>query len=96
VSTVSFAYRRSRDVLSRSFAGEVLLAAAGVDDFESLSATAGSVWRLLDEPRSIDEIVGTLAERYPDAGPAIGPDVESLIEYLAQRGLVERLRVGDG
>ncbi len=96
MSSASLAYRRSPGVLSRTFSGEVILAAPGVDDFESLSATAGSVWQLLDEPRSLDEIVDALTVRYPNAGPTIGRDVESLIEHLAQRGLVERLRVGDG
>jgi hypothetical protein len=93
--TASVAYRRSAEVLSRAFGGEVVLAAPGVDDFEMLSATAGSVWQLLDEPRSIDEIVDALSARYPNAGRTIGPDVESLVEHLARRGLVERLRVGD-
>jgi hypothetical protein len=94
--TATVAYRRSPEVLSRAFAGEVILAAPGVNDFEMLSTTAGSVWQLLDEPRALDEIVEVLKARYPNAGPAIGPDVESLIEHLAQRGLVERLRAGDG
>ena len=87
-------FRQARGVLSRSFGAEVILAPFRREEYESLSETAGAVWSLLDEPRSLDEIVGVLEGAFGTTGVEIAPDVESLIVDLVDRGLVER--VGDG
>jgi pyrroloquinoline quinone biosynthesis protein D len=51
-----------------------------------LNSTAAEVLELCDGERSLDEIVGTISERY--AGTELRDDVRGLVEGLTQRGLV--------
>jgi coenzyme PQQ biosynthesis protein PqqD len=51
-----------------------------------LNATAAEVLELCDGHRSLDDIVGTLAERYQ--GADVDGDVRRLLDAMAQKGLV--------
>jgi coenzyme PQQ biosynthesis protein PqqD len=51
-----------------------------------LNPTAAAVLELCDGERSVDEIAGTLAERYD--GSDLRGDVQELVEGLAEKGLV--------
>ena len=51
-----------------------------------LNSTAAAVLELCDGERSLDEIVGTLSERYN--GADLRDDVRGLVDGLTQRGLV--------
>ena len=89
-------FRQTPGVLSRSFGDEVILAPSRRDEYDSLSRTAGAVWNLLGEPRTLDEVVGVLEAAYGTSGVTIARDVEPLIADLVGRGLVERVHDGDG
>jgi hypothetical protein len=86
-----FRYQRSTRVLTRTFAGQVILAAPDGDAFEVLSGTARTVWELLEEARPLDEVVGLLAEAYGASPHDIASDVDNLLEELSRRGCLERL-----
>ncbi|MFL5861361.1 MAG: pyrroloquinoline quinone biosynthesis peptide chaperone PqqD [Solirubrobacteraceae bacterium] len=51
-----------------------------------LNGTAAEVLELCDGERSLDDIVGVLAARYD--GADLSDDVRTLVEAMAQRGLV--------
>ena len=51
-----------------------------------LNPTAAEVLGLCDGDRSLDDIVGVLAERYN--GSDIGDDVRGLVDAMTQRGLL--------
>jgi coenzyme PQQ biosynthesis protein PqqD len=51
-----------------------------------LNSTAAEVLELCDGERSLDEIVGTISERYE--GADLRDDVQGLVEGLTERGLV--------
>ena len=51
-----------------------------------LNPTAAEVLGLCDGERSLDDIVGTLTERY--GGADLRADVQELVDAMAQRGLV--------
>ena len=51
-----------------------------------LNSTAAEVLELCDGERSLDEIVGTISERYEGAN--LRDDVQGLVDGLTQRGLV--------
>jgi pyrroloquinoline quinone biosynthesis protein D len=61
----------------------VLLVPEGV---VRLNPTAAAVLELCDGERSLDEIVGTLSERYD--GSDLRDDVHGLVDGMTQRGLV--------
>jgi PqqD family protein of HPr-rel-A system len=57
----------------------------------SLDATASAIWASLDEePRSLDAIVGELAEAYGVAPEKIADDVRGFLADLHDLGLVTR------
>jgi hypothetical protein len=72
---------------------ESLLTAPGREEVDGLSETAASVWDLLTEPRTLDDLVRRLSERYSAPWVTVEPDVRSLLEQLVARGWVE---VDDG
>ncbi|MGH2572294.1 MAG: PqqD family protein [Actinomycetota bacterium] len=76
-------------ILSRSVSSEVLLAAPDTEDFDVLSGTGSVVWRLLDVPRTLDEITDRLTELYSAPRDAIARDSEELVRHLRERGWVE-------
>jgi pyrroloquinoline quinone biosynthesis protein D len=51
-----------------------------------LNPTAAEVLGLCDGDRSLDDIVGVLAERYN--GSDVGEDVRGLVDAMTQRGLL--------
>jgi pyrroloquinoline quinone biosynthesis protein D len=51
-----------------------------------LNQTAAEVLELCDGERSLDEIVGTLSERYD--GADLREDVRGLVDGMTQRGLI--------
>jgi pyrroloquinoline quinone biosynthesis protein D len=51
-----------------------------------LNSTAAEVLELCDGKRSLDDIAGTLSERY--GGADVRDDVHELVDAMAQRGLV--------
>lgn len=81
--------RQSPGVLWRSIGAEVILAPRGRTDFELLSGSGGAVWRALAEPRTFDDLVVSLAERFEVDRSTIEDDVRRLVDNLSARGLVD-------
>jgi len=81
--------RRSPRVLWRSVGAEVILAEPGRTDFELLSGSGGAVWRALDGPRTLPELVDALAAKHGVEAGSIERDVRQLVGTLTARGLVE-------
>lgn len=81
--------RRVPAVVERRFAGEVLLTAQGRDEVDRLDGTAAVVWTLLDEPRSVGELVGELSETYGASRAEVEDGVRALLEDLGARGYAE-------
>lgn len=82
-------YTRSATTLWRSVGSETLLAAPDRQEVDSLSDTATAAWDLLATPRTLDEIVGRLSQRYGTPRETVERDVRPLLEQLAARGWVE-------
>jgi hypothetical protein len=76
----------------RRVGDDILLAPIGRDDFDHLSGTAAVVWSLLDSPRSMDDLVSTLAELYSIPAEGIAGDVQALVADLVGRGAVQEVR----
>jgi len=85
----------SPDVLFRSAGPDVLVAPPDGDEFELLSGTAGVVWRLLETPTTIAELVDVLAELYGTTAETVAADVRPLIDELMERGLIRPAPEGD-
>jgi len=93
ILTRSDRFRRSPSTLWRSVGDGVVLADPSDEGFEELVGAGSAVWALLDEPRSPREIVSILVDVYAGhpGADAIERDVSTILEALAERGLVERI-----
>lgn len=85
--------RRTTNVVTRQLAGEIVLVpitqtSADFQQVHLLNNTAAAVWEALEEPRTLDELVSLLAERYDTSEQTIADDVEELLTGLHTRGLV--------
>jgi hypothetical protein len=86
---------RSPDVLTRSFADEVLLASPAGGDVDRLEGSAAEVWDLLEEPRSMEDLVSTLARAYGVPAEQVRSGVEALLRELLERGWVYEIQDSD-
>jgi hypothetical protein len=54
-----------------------------------LNQTASLIWQLCDGERTVTELVGMLAESYPDAADSVQQDVLEAIEMFVRHKAVE-------
>jgi coenzyme PQQ synthesis protein D (PqqD) len=92
---MSSLFRRSSSALTRSVAGEILIATPQNETVDVLAGTAAHVWSLLDRPRSVKEMARMLADLYDSPRRAIANDVERLLQELVKHGSVEVVMVDD-
>jgi Coenzyme PQQ synthesis protein D (PqqD) len=86
---------RSPHVLTRSFAGETLMAAPKGGDVDRFTASAAVVWDLLEEPRTPWELVSILGSAYGVPEDVVARDVEPFVRELTARGWVLEIRDTD-
>jgi hypothetical protein len=84
-------YRHAPNVLSRSFSGEVLLAAAGHDGMDRLTGGASELWTVLDEPGSLSEVVAILSDVHETLADDLQPQLDGVLSDLVRRGWIEEM-----
>lgn len=82
-------YKRAEGILSRQLPEEVLIAPFGRNDFDKLSGTAVPLWELLESPRTIEELVAILADRYSAPSSLIENDLTAILSELVDRRYLE-------
>jgi len=85
--------RQSDQVVARQIADQWLLIplhATGVDlqKVYLLNETSAAIWRLLDQPTSLDDLVTALRQEYDAPEEVIRQDADELVTDLMDRGFV--------
>jgi hypothetical protein len=85
---------RSRAVVSRVVAGETLIVPVRgkVGDLASIysfNETGSLIWRLLDTPRMVQEVMSAVAEEYQVAAERVRQDVLRFLGEMRAAGLIE-------
>jgi hypothetical protein len=85
---------RSRAVVSRVVAGETLIVPVRgkVGDLASIysfNETGSLIWKLLDTPRAVGELVGAVAEEYQVDTEKVRQDVLRFLSEMRAVGLIE-------
>jgi hypothetical protein len=89
-------FRRVPWVETREVGNEFFLAAPRAGTIHHLDPMASAAWRILDQPRSSEEVVRLFQAAFPDAPRRkIAKDVGRLIESLEERGLIARAAAPD-
>jgi hypothetical protein len=81
----------SDGVLQEDFGDQIVIGDASNSRWLILRGTAIDTWRLLDEPRSLADLLALLTQRYEGEPERIAADVRSLLDMLLERGLVQRV-----
>jgi hypothetical protein len=82
---VTRGYVRSSSALSRQVGDETLVTRVDRESLDVLAGTAGHIWRLLEQPRTVAELVEILAGHYRADPERIRRDVDRLLEDLVER-----------
>lgn len=85
---------RSQTVVSRVVAGETLIVPVRgkVGDLASIyrfNETGSLIWKLLETPRSLEDLVAAVAEEYEAAHERVEKDVAQFVSDMRSAGLVE-------
>src|SRR6202041_4195149 len=85
---------RSRAVVSRVVAGETLIVPVRgkVGDLASIysfNETGSLIWKLMDTPRTVGEVVGAVAEEYQVDTEKVRQDVLRFLGEMRAVGLIE-------
>jgi len=84
-------WRRQPGASWRDTLRGVVVLAPGGDEPVTITGSGGVVWGLLDRPRTIEELVSELSQRYPTDPATIRADVVELLAQLASKGALEEL-----
>ena len=82
-------YRRSPDVLWRNVGPEVLLTRPKTEAIAELSESGAEIWRLLEEPSTVQGVAARLGRTSLGAGE-MEAGVKTLLDDLVWRGYCTR------
>ena len=88
-------WARASDALWRRSFGTVIVDVGGVDVDErslvELSGSAVEIWDLLERDASLDDLVGSLGERFTINTDRLESDVRAFLEQMEMQGVVRRV-----
>lgn len=80
---------RTSNAASRDIAGEVIILSAKDSMLHSLNELGTTIWKLLEKPRRVEEIVSALLEEYDVERAVLEKDVVEFLNDLMERKLVQ-------
>jgi hypothetical protein len=83
-------YERTVDLLSADIGDELVALDADAGHCYGFNSVAASVWRLLDEPRSFDDLKQALLDEFEVSEEQCTSDLHELLDDLVGKGLLRR------
>jgi hypothetical protein len=68
--------------------GDVVMLSERAGAYFGLDGIGSEIWRLIEEPRRVSELCGTLAQRYDVDAETLSRDVTAFLDALLARNLV--------
>ncbi len=81
-------YQQRTTIAWREIEGQAVLIDPGTGTVFVLNGVGSSVWEIIEQPHSIDEIKRSIGEEY-DTERQLDPDIREFLETLEARKLVE-------
>ena len=78
------------DVVVQVINGEALILKLHDEEVFSLNETGARIAQLIEQRRSLDELIDTLTDEYETASEQIAREVNDLVQALVSKGLVIR------
>ena len=76
-------------VMARQVGDETVILDLGSGHYFGLDPVGARIWRLVEEGRSVPQIVATLLDEYEVTADQLQRDVDALLDDLVTRGLLE-------
>jgi len=86
-------YVRRPDLVAANLGDELAVLDMSKSAYLGFNATAAQVWRLLQEPRSLDELCAALNAEFDVDAQRCRQEVEALLQKLQSAGMI---RISDG
>ena len=83
---------RCEELLEADVNGEIVALHVERGQCYGLNSVASEIWRMLEEPKSLDEICLTLTSDYEVDSATCRSEVVTLISQLEEEGLVKEVR----
>ncbi len=84
-------WQAAKDLLSSKIDDEVIIMGLQTDKYYGLDAIASRIWELLEEPRSLDELVSLLREEYEVEEDVCREETLALLQDLSSQKLIREL-----
>lgn len=83
-------YRRRDDIVFERVDDRVMLLDRAGMEMVTLNPVGSVVWELLDEPKSVGDLVAALSTRFPEVGTErLTGDVEAFLGEMVEVGYVD-------
>lgn len=88
-------YVRTATPLAAEVDGELVMLDPATSRYFGLADTGMRIWQLLEEPRSVDDLVATLVAEYEVEPEQCTDEVMAFLDQLEQAGLATRTSTPD-
>ena len=78
----------SEEVLFQEVSGELVLLDLSGENYFGLDEIGARIWQLLDQGRSVGELLDTLLDEYNVSREILENDLEELLGKLSEAGLI--------
>lgn len=82
---------RHPDMLSAEIGGEAVMMSIEKGAYFGLNPIATRIWDLIDQPRSIAELIETITAEYEVSGQQCAADVQEFVADMIKRGLAQQV-----
>jgi hypothetical protein len=83
------AWRRSDKAIFSEVGDDIVALHVERGNCYGMEKVTAAVWELLDAPQTLDEIVGTLVERYDVGADQCRAEIAELLQTMSAEGLIE-------
>jgi hypothetical protein len=84
-------WRRQPGATWRQTLRGVVVLAPGAEEPVTIAGSGGAVWELLDRPRTTEDLVSELSQRYSTDPETVRRDLDGLLAQLAGAGALEEV-----
>ena len=77
------------DMIDCDIGGDRALLHLGTNTYFTVNETASEIWMALSEPRTLDQLVAVVTEKFDVDDGQCRPDVEALIVAMSEARIIE-------
>jgi hypothetical protein len=84
-------FQASADVVDSDIGSDRALLHMGKNTYFTLNPTAAELWLALSEPRTLDELVAVITDKFEVTDEICRPDISYLLDEMVAAQVVERV-----